>query len=503
MEILLAFLGGLVLASAIAFLVARNVVKNRVAAAGQATKIQAESDFRAELVRLESDLKHANDRYNGLAANLEEVKAEAGRQLQSAKDDAAAALKQAKEEAAKLLEETKADLLKRNANDIVAREAAHKEAMDALQKRFDETMAKVSAQVKADTGEMLKLRQKEFSETSNVSLGQIVNPLKENIAELKKAMEDGNKEQAERNGEMRERIQSLMEHSEAARKSADELAAAFKHGNKVQGDWGETILEELLTSQGLTKGIHFDTQAVIRGADGKPARNEDGGIMRPDVILHLDERREVIIDSKVSLTSYVDYVNAKNETERQTFLKAHIDSIRKHVKELAAKDYSNHVQSPKVSAGYVIMFVPNMGALWTALNAEPDLWRKAADANVYIADQQSLYGALKIVSLTWTQVAQAQNHEKVYELANEMIDRVGQFMEKYEDIGKALKKASEEYEAGQRKLAPQGQSIINTSGKLIRLGAKNSDRHPVKALLDIDEIPALNETKMESGADSR
>ncbi len=356
---------------------------------------------------------------------------------------------------------------------IRARDAAHKDAMDALQKRFDETVEKVSTQLKEETGEMLKARQKEFSESSSLSLGQIVTPLKENIAELRKAMEDGSKEQAERNGEMRERIKSLMEHSDAARKSADELAAAFKHGNKMQGDWGETILEELLSSQGLTKGVHFDTQAVIRDAEGRTVRNADGGIMRPDVILHL---------------------NAENEPERQNFLKAHLDSIKKHVKELATKDYSSYVKLPKVSAGYVIMFVPNMGALWTALNAEPDLWRKAADQNVYIADEQSLYGALKIVSMTWTQVAQAQNHEKVYELANEMIDRVGQFMEKYEAVGKALKKATEEYEAAERKLSPQGQSIINTSNKLIKLGAKNSDKHPVKTLLDIDEIPALEES---------
>lgn len=376
---------------------------------------------------------------------------------------------------------------------IRARDAAHKDAMDALQKRFDETVARVSAQLKEEAGEMLKARQKEFSESSNLSLGQIVNPLKENIAELKKAMEDGSKEQAERNGEMRERIKSLMEHSDAARKSADELAAAFKHGNKMQGDWGETILEELLSSQGLTKGVHFDTQAVIRDADGRTVRNEGGSILRPDVILHLDGRREVIIDSKVSLSAYVDYVNAENELDRQNFLKAHLDSIKKHVKELATKDYSSYVKSPKVSAGYVIMFVPNMGALWSALNAEPDLWRKAADQNVYIADEQSLYGALKIVSMTWTQVAQAQNHEKVYELANEMIDRVGQFMEKYEAVGKALKKASDEYEAAERKLSPQGQSIINTSNKLIKLGAKNSDKHPIRTLVDIDEIPALED----------
>ena len=570
MEILLSFLGGVVLVALIAFFVARSIVKSRVAQAGEAAKLQAEAALKAEQARLESDLEHSASRIEELSAKLQETKDEAARQLDEAKSEAdrqlkeakgeaerqlreakseaekqlqtvkaeaaatlekakaeadallqqtkseaaktleetkeeaakqleetktesAKQLQQTKAEAAKTLEETKAEIGKQKAEELATRDKAHKEAMDALQARFDETIAKVSAQMKSETSQMLKDRQKEFSETSNQSIGQIVNPLKENIAELKKAMEEGNKEQAERNGEMRERIKSLMEHSDAARKSADELAAAFKHGSKVQGDWGETILEELLSSQGLTKGVHFETQAVIRDSSGKPVKNADGGIMRPDVILHLDERREVIIDSKVSLTAYVDYVNAENEADRQSCLKAHLESIRKHVKELAAKDYSNYVQPPKVSAGCVIMFVPNMGALWTALNAEPDLWRRAADQNVYIADEQSLYAALKIVRLTWTQVAQAQNHEKVYELANEMIDRVGIFMERYEALGKALNKASEEYEDGKKKLVPGGQSIINTSGKLIKLGAKNSDKHPIKALQDIDEIPSLPE----------
>ena len=380
------------------------------------------------------------------------------------------------------LEETKRDMRERN-----------DEAMSMLQANFNETIAKVTAQVKSETGEMLKARQEEFSQSSSRSLGQIVDPLKQNIQELRKAMEAENKEQAERNGEMKERIRSLMQHSEAARKSADELAAAFKHGSKMQGDWGETILEELLSSQGLTKGIHFDVQAVIRDSEGKALHSETGGTVRPDVILHLDEHRDVIIDSKVSLTAYVDYVNATDQAQRENFLKAHVDSLKRHVKELSAKNYSSYVQPPKVSVGYVIMFVPNAGALWSALNAEPSLWRRAAEMNVYIADEQSLYGALKMVSLTWTQVAQAQNHEKVYELANEMVDRVGMFMERYEAMGKALDKAREEYDNGMKKLSPQGQSILNTSGKLIKLGARNSDKHPLKALYGSRESDEINQ----------
>ena len=258
MDILFSFLAGLILASVIGLIIAKNVMKSRVSQAAESVRIQAETLYKVENARLEADLKHAKEREE--------------------------------------------ELVKRNASDLAASESNHKQAMESLQAKFDETIAKVSAQVKSDTADMLKARQKEFSETSSLSIGQIVNPLKENIAELRKAMDEGSKEMAERNGEMRERIKNLMEHSDAARKSADELAAAFKHGNKIQGDWGETILEELLASNGLTKGIHFDTQAVIYGNDGKPVKNEDGSTMRPDVILHLDKRREVIIDSKVSLT---------------------------------------------------------------------------------------------------------------------------------------------------------------------------------------------------------
>lgn len=362
---------------------------------------------------------------------------------------------------------------------------SYEKQLSDQQSRFDKVvgdmkanlMDSVKVNMKAVTEDMLKQRQKELSESNNENLGQIVNPLKENIAELKKAMDAGAKEQAERNGELKENIRNLMQHSDAARKSAEELAAAFKHGSKMQGDWGETILEELLNTQGLTKGVHYDTQATIQDADGRAVKSDEGHIMRPDVILHLDERREVIIDSKVSLTAYVDYVNAETPEEKARCLKAHIESLRSHVKELAKKDYSRYVQSPKVSAGYVIMFVPNTGALWTVLNENPGFWRDAAEQNVYIADEQSLFAALKIVNLTWTQVVQNQNHEKVYALASEMIDRVGMFMDKYKAMGTALDKARSEYEDGARKLGPDGQSIQNTAKKLIALGAKNSTKH--------------------------
>ena len=433
MEIILSFAAGLILAAVISLFVSRSIIKSRVS--------RSETEHEVEKVRLETELAHVNQ----------------------------------------LLADTKADLGNRYQDDLSARDKAHEAEMASLQSKFDLTIAKVTSDLKSETAEMLKAREKEFSESSGVRIGQIVTPLMENIAELKKTMADGSKEQAERSGEMKQQIEDLMKHSDAARKSADELAAAFKHSGKVQGDWGEAVLEELLSSQGLTNGIHFHTQAAITSE------------LRPDVILHLDSRREVIIDSKVSLTAYMNYVNAENEEERTRYLKEHIDSVKKHWKELARKDYSSHIQPPKVSMGYVIMFVPVTGAFWAALNAEPGLWREAANNNVYITDEMSLYSVLKMVNLTWTQITQVQNHKKVYELADELVERIGMFMEQYNAIGKALDSATESYNKGKDKLTPGGQSILTTTQKLIDLGARNDGKHKIKELLDVSEIPALPE----------
>ncbi len=376
-------------------------------------------------------------------------------------------------------------------NALDEKERVHREALQTQQRQFEETMAKVSAQMKVATDEMLKQRQKEFADASNQNLGQIVNPLRETIDQMKQVMAENTEKQTKMGGEMKANIENMMRQSEAAMKSADELNRTFRLGNRVQGDWGETILDELLESQGLKRGIHYDTQPYIRDAAGNIIHTENGSTMRPDVILHLDQRREVIIDSKVSLTAFMDYANATTEEERKRLLKAHIDSLKSHVRELSTKDYSAYIKPPKARMDYVIMFVPHSAALWTALNAQPDLWRNAMSQNVFIADEQTLFAALRIINLTWTQIAQAQNHEKVYALANEMLERVGQFMKKYDAIGQALKRATQAYEEGGNKLAPSGQSILTTCVKLQKLGAKQSDKNPIPQLTDIDNIPQI------------
>ena len=392
----------------------------------------------------------------------------------------------------KVLESRNASLTDQAARDKEEWQAHTRDMLDAQQAKFDETIAKVTAQMKSATEDILKRRQEEFATSSNTSIGQIVNPLKETIDRMKEAMQENTIRQTSISSEIKTQAENMMRQSAAAKESADELTRVFRHAGRVQGNWGEIVLNELLESQGLTENVHYELQSSIRDASGDVVRNDNDHGMRPDVILHLDQKREVIIDSKVSLTAFMDYVNAEDENDRQKYLRAHVESIQKHVKELAAKDYSSYVKPPKVKMDYVIMFVPNTGALWAAIGAQPDLWRNAMEKNVYIADEQTLFAALRIINMTWTQIAQAQNHEKVYALANELMDRVGQFMDRYKAIGKALENAGKAYEAADKKLQPTGQSIIQTCAKLQKLGAKQSSRNPIPELneVEFDELDA-------------
>ena len=418
--------------------------------------------------QLESERANAEQAAQSFQKQMTEAKAETKEQIESIKA-----------ECEKRIAQAKADAEKQCADAMAAQERRHAEATKAQQELFDETMARVTAQVKSATDEMLKQRQREFAESSNSNIEQIVTPLRETIEKMKQTMSDSTLKQTELSSEMKANIENMMRHSAAAKESADELARVFKHRSKVQGDWGERVLDELLTSQGLTQGIHYDIQTTIRDAADNVVRTDTGGNLRPDVIMHIDNNREIIVDSKVSLTAFIDYVNAETEEERQKYLKAHIESIQKHVKELSKKDYSSYIKAPKVKMDYVIMFVPHTGALWTALNAQPDLWRKAMEMNVFIADEQTLFAALRMINLTWTHIAQTENHKKVYELANEIIDRVGMFMESYESIGKAIANAQKAYDDGGKKLAPNGQSILNTCAKLNKLGAKQNKKFPI------------------------
>ncbi len=406
-----------------------------------------------ERLRLQSEAREEQNRM------LLQAKENYERSLARERDAATEALSRQKESSEEVLRQQKEN---------------SESALKALQDKFDQTIAKFEAQVKVSTNELLKQRQEEFAVTSRESVRRVLEPLETTIADMKKAVADNTTKHDEFGGRLTQSLKIVMEQSERASKSADNLANVLRGGGRIQGDWGETVLAELLSSQGLTEGVQFETQSTLCDESGKVIVGETNQRMRPDVILHLDSERDVIIDAKVSLTSFFDYMEAEDDEKAAKALKDHVLSLENHYKSLSKKDYSKYITAPRKSVDYVIMFVPYTAALYAATREKPDLWRKAMEMGVYIADEQTLYAALKIVDLTWRNITQAANHQQVFKLANEMLDRVQAFMVEYVKIGDKLKDAAKAYDAGSKKLENKGQSIPTTCGKLVALGAKYS-----------------------------
>lgn len=372
-------------------------------------------------------------------------------------------------------------------------ERRHDEALANMRASFSQTIDSLKASIKATTEDMLKARQEEFSAASRRDMRGIVEPLNETIAKMKEAMEGYSKEQSEFGGTMRANIETIIKQTETARQSAVELTTALKHDTKVQGDYGEAILDEILSKQGFTEGIHYELQYVMKDENGRALKGEDGVGLRPDVLFHLDTVRDVIIDSKVNLTAFIDFANAKTPEERMMHLERHVKSIERQVQLLSQKNYFKYHAKTSSRMDYVIMFVPISAAWWEALRFKPSLWREAMDNNVYIADEQTLFAALRIIRLTWTQIAQVNSQKEIFELVNEMIDRVGQFMKVYKGIGTALAAAQAAYSKAEEKLTPGGQSILTTTAKLLKKGAQDSKKNPVAKFVDVDDIEQLPE----------
>ena len=388
-------------------------------------------------------------------------------------------MRQAKEEARTYAQEL-----------LSAKEQAHREAMASLenhhqqallseQQRYEEMLAKVSAEMKATTEQMLRQRQSELQESNSLHMQQIVSPLKDTIQRMETALKENRSTQETSTEAIKEQIATLVSTTVKVSDSAERLSNALTAENKTQGNWGEQKIESLLTSIGLERGLEYDAQEYLRDAAGNIiVSDESSRRMQPDIILHLDETRDLIIDSKVSLNAFVDYTNADDDQGRSVALAGHLRSVRNHVKELSKKNYAAYVRSPRQSVDFVMMFVPVDGALQLALSADPTLWREAMNQGVFIVGEQNLYAALRAVQVTWTTIKQNANNKAICDTAEELLNRVGDFMEKFNDLGKRLEKVNEAYESVSKK-ATSGQSVLGSARKLVKLGAKASTVHPL------------------------
>lgn len=365
----------------------------------------------------------------------------------------------------------------------------HEEAMKAQEIRFNQTIDNMKAQVKAATEDLLQERQEEFSKTSTKSLTDIVNPLKEAMGKMQEVMDKNKQSQTELRTQIKDQMESMVRQSEAVQKSTEELSRAFKHQTKLQGDWGESILAEQLKAQGFVEGVHYHTQYTLQDEQGNVIKSDDDHNLRPDVVLQIEPGKDVIIDAKVSVSDFIKYANANNDEEATTHLANHVKSLEKHVDELARKDYSKYHYKDDSVVDFVIMFVPMTQALWSAMRAKPTLWRDAADKRVLIADEQTLYAMLKIINKTWIKIEQEKNQQQIYNLAQLMVDRVGEFLKSYEEIGNQLEAATESFNKGRLKLQDTGRSIVGPARNLIDLGLKG--RKPNKKGKMVSIIPEV------------
>ena len=314
-----------------------------------------------------------------------------------------------------------------------------------------------------------------LKESNKETMTVITQPLKEAMENMQKAITESQKDGAARSASFREQIQQMLQQTQQLGEKTDSLTNVLRRDNKISGNMGEIILGDLLASQGLTEGIHYEVQARLRDELGRPLKNDETGKeMQPDVILHYPQGQDAIVDSKVSLVAYEKYVNAESPEEKERYLQDHIKSVRQHVNELARKDYSKYIKNGRETVDFVIMFVPFESSLQLALANDPTLWREAFEKKVFVTGEQNLLGILHMIHIAWVQNQQAENQEKVFGLAEQLLDRLGDFVQRYNDLGEKLHKVQEAYDSANNKLITGRQSVAQKGRELVDLGAKEN-----------------------------
>ena len=341
-------------------------------------------------------------------------------------------------------------------------------------KQFDTQIKALKSELQNTTERLLQQREDSLVKANDVHLNAVLNPLKNEIEGMKKSMVDNIKTNSENKASLEKAIEDLMKRTQDIGNDANNLAKALKNESKTQGNWGELILENILEKSGLTEGEHYEKQSAIKDSKGNSIfHDETGSRLIPDIVVHYPDNKDLIIDSKVSLTAFVDYCNAADDSEKANALRRHLLSLRNHCKELQKKNYSSYIKSPRVSLDYVVMFVPNESAMQLALYEDATLWRDAFENGVFITSEQNLLALLRMIQLAWAQVKQARNQQEVFEAVNKLLDRVGEFVKRYEDLGKKIESLRNSYDDTKNKLYDGNQSVVKAAEKLIDMGGKS------------------------------
>ena len=322
-------------------------------------------------------------------------------------------------------------------------------------------------------------KSKTMSENNRTQLGDILTPFKSDLENLKKTINDCYIGEMSEVKSLKEQVKDLTDLNNTIGREAKELTLALKGNSKVQGDWGEMLLKQLLEKSGLEEGVNYVLQAT-ENEDGSKIKGESGGQLRPDAIFYLPEGKNLIIDSKVSLTAYADYINASLE-EQPAMLAAHLRSMKSHIDELARKEYPKYVKN---SADFVMMFVPNEGAYMAALNADKELWESAYNRHVVIISPTHLLSVLKLMYQLWMRDKQTKNALKIADETGKLYDKFVGFVDDLEEINRHLGKASTAYEAAYNKLSTGRGNLISKIEGIRELGVTTAKRLKIEAEKD-------------------
>lgn len=303
--------------------------------------------------------------------------------------------------------------------------------------------------------DILEQKTKTMSEANHKGVESLLKPMGEQLERFRQQVEKEGRQRAL----LQDQVKQLSELNLQITKDANNLTSAIKGNSKVQGDWGEMILQTLLESSGLVKGTHFYVQENLK--------SDDGANLRPDVILHLPENKEVVIDSKVSLTSYVAFCQSEVEQQRNVYLSKHIASVRKHIDELGVKNYHKLVNSPD----FVIMFVPNEPAFLLALQSDENLWQYAYAKGVVMSSPTNLFSILKIVEDLWRRDSQSKNAIEIANAGGELYDKIALFVENFEDLGRTIDKSSAMFAKTKGQLSEGRGNILRRAERMKKMGA--------------------------------
>lgn len=375
--------------------------------------------------------------------------------------------------------------LNREKGDLQARNQMLSENMEVQKQEVQRVRQEMNNEFKVLANEILQEKSKSFSEMNHERLAEILNPLKERLEGFKKTVEETYNNEARERFSLKEQIKELVERSESIGAEAKQLTHALRGDSKIQGDWGEMILESILEKSGLEKDREYFIQETLRDEEGHTIQGSDGRKMRPDVIIRYPggENHQMVIDSKVSLTAYVNYVNAEDADEARLALKQHLVSVKKHIDELAGKSYQDYVGK----GDHVMMFIPNEAAYLAAMQADHALWQYAYEKKVLLLSPTNLIAALKLVADLWQRDKQTRNAIDIAEEGGKLYDKFAGFVDDMEKIGKSLNTTAMAYTDAMKKLKTGNGNLIGRVEKLKVMGVKAKKN-----------LPAVNEAEEEN-----